>query len=221
MISEFFAKKGGDKLNKEEFFKIAKNYEYQIKTFKKGEFIYTSGWDRKVGYILSGEVLASKHLSERIILYPIGFKSGEFMGINLYFFDANNDNVFDCLAKYDDTKVVFLENKLLEKLLDRADFLKMLVYDNEKIILNTIALTMFLAYGPLGYFAYILDITAVGNRVFYERFLDYCDYLNINKTRLYEITNELIEKQIITKEKKYIEIIDRDRLREFFEGNKK
>ncbi|UUV19629.1 hypothetical protein NRK67_09410 [Fusobacteria bacterium ZRK30] len=207
-------------MNKEDFFKTAKNDEYQIKTFKKGEFIYTSGWDRKVGYILNGEVLVSKHLSERIILYPIGFKSGEFMGINLYFFDSNNDNVFDCLAKYDDTKIAFLEKKLFEKLLERADFLKMLIYDNEKIILNAIGLTMFLAHGPLGYFAYILDITAIEDKVFYERFLDYCDYLNINKTRLYEITNELIEEQVIVKERKYIEIIDRDRLREYFEGNK-
>lgn len=206
-------------MNKEEFFKTAKNGEYQIKNFKKGEFIYTSGWDRKVGYILNGEVLVSKHLSERIILYPIGFKSGEFMGINLYFFDVNNDHVFDCIAKYDDTKIAFLEKKLFEKLLERADFLKMLIYDNEKIILNAIGLTMFLAHGPLGYFAYILDITAIGDKVFYERFLDYCDYLNINKTRLYEITNELIEKEVIVKERKYIKLIDRERLRELFEGN--
>jgi hypothetical protein len=204
-------------LNKEEFFKIAKNDEYQIKTFKKGEFIYTSGWDRKVGYILNGEVLVSKHFSERTILYPIGFKSGEFMGINLYFFDSNNDNFFDCLAKYDDTKVAFLEKELFERLLDRHDFLKMLIYDNEKIILNTIGLTMFLAHGPLGYFAYILDITAREDKVFYERFLDYCDYLNINKTRLYEITNELIEEKVIIKERKYIEIIERDRLKRYFE----
>lgn len=204
-------------MKKKEFLKISKGEEYTIKTFKKGEFIYASGWNTKVGYILSGEVLASKYFSEKVILYPIGFETGDFIGINLYFFDLENDSYFDFIAKLDNTKVAFLENPLFEKLLKKTDFIRTLVENNKKIISNTLALTTFLMYGAIGYFAYILYFTRDKEKVYFDRFLDYCDYLNVNKSRLYEITQRLIKEGIITKEKNYINILDLNKLKHYFE----
>ena len=204
-------------MKRKEFLEVIKESEYQIKTFKKGEFIYTTGWDRKVGYIFSGEVLASKHFSGKVILYPIGFKAEDFIGINLYFLDPKNDSFFDFIAKLDGTKIAFLEKPLFEKLLKKTEFIKILVENNKKIICNTLALTTFLIYGAIGYFTYILYHTRDEEKVYFDRFLDYCDYLNINKSRLYEITNRLIKEGVINKKKKCINILDLNKLKYYFE----
>jgi len=204
-------------MKKEEFLKIAKNNEYEIKEYKKGEFLYSSGWDRKIGYIMEGEVISAKHVNDRILRFPVKFVVGEFVGVNLYFFDSYNRNFFDFIATKEDTKVIFFEKELFEKLLKEKQFLEMLVYDNEKFALNTIALVIYMAHGPIGYFAYLLDLEEDNGKVYYDRFLDYCDYLNINKTRLYEISSNLEKKGIIKKEKKYIEILDSDKLMEYYD----
>jgi hypothetical protein len=207
----------GGSMKKEEFLKIAQNHEYEIKEYKKGEFIYSQGWNNKVGYILEGEVLPAKHLSERIIRLPINFVVGEFIGINLYFFDHQNSNYFDVIAKVDNTKILFLEKELFEKLLKKEEFLKMLIYDNEKFALTTIALTVYLSFGPIGYFAYLINLEEVDGVVYFDRFLDYCEYVNINKTRLYEISNKLEKEELIKRGKKSIEIIDLEGLKKYYE----
>ncbi|MCK5780793.1 MAG: hypothetical protein KAH04_07205 [Psychrilyobacter sp.] len=204
-------------MNREEFLKIAKNNEYEIKEYKKGEFLYSSGWDRKIGYIMEGEVMSAKHLDERILRFPIKSLKGEFIGVNLFFFDSSNSNYFDFISNADNTKIIFFNNELFEKLIEEKWFLKMLVYDNEKIAQNTIALAVFLARGPLGYLVYLFDLEEDNGKVYFDRYLDYCDYLNINKTRLYEITKKLEQEKIIKKERKYVEILDIEKLREYYE----
>jgi hypothetical protein len=203
---------------KEDIFKLAKPSEYIIKTFKKDEFIYPYGWDKKVGYVLSGKVMIFKHFTTKSITYPCEYQTGELVGMGFYFFDNENKYAFDFKAKTDNTEIAFLKESLVIKLLQRKDFLELILRLNEKKELNSVGLTIFLMFGPLGYFAYILVLKNKNGIVKFDRFLDYCDYLNVNKSRLYDMTNKLIGENIIEKNNKEIKILNMKKLKEYFEG---
>lgn len=189
----------------------------EILTFTREEYIYTSTERIRVGYVLSGGVKILKNSLDKEYLSSEKFVAGSFVGLNLYLHGALEGVGLDFLADSDDTRIIFFTRECVEKLLKNPRFIRRVMDESYRALANeTKALGTAFLYGPLGHFAYILDTTQCKSMVHFERFLDYCNYLNINKTRLYEISNKLSRDGAIKKEKNYIKILDNKKLRSYF-----
>ena len=67
-------------------------------------------------------------------------------------------------------------------------------------------------------FAYLLYINSIDQKVFFFKYTDFANILNISSTMLYKLSNKLEEEEIIAKNLKYVEILDLEKLMECFEN---
>lgn len=200
----------------ENFFskEIIKNL--RIKEYTKGEFLLTID-EHKILYILEGTVYLIRYHGDKKIIHPYFFKKHQFVGVNMYLQKDIKD--WEIEAATDKVRVVVLEEKLLEEhVLNNAKLLR-LILEKSAAVLRQGMRGFFIrsSGGAKVFFAFLLINNSVEGKMYFLRYTDVADVLNVSKSMLYKLTGELIDEGCIEKDRNCITILDEEKLKGYYE----
>ncbi len=210
--------KGGSVLDKFNFIEsIPENQKHRIRKIKyeKDEFLYYNE-KNTFGVVLEGVAVFVRYQDDQEFFYPWTLRSGDVLGVGRYFDKGDWE-----ITVYSKTLLVLeIPEDLMEKyLLSNPDFYISLMKKRDHFLnIGIRGFFIRLHGGVKAYLAYLLFLYSEGsNIVSFNKYIDIMKMLFSNKAMLYRVTRELIEENIIIKERKRIVIINRSLLKAHFE----
>lgn len=197
---------------------IPENQRHRIKKVKhdRNEFLYYNEKD-KFGMILEGSVVLVRYQDDQELFYPYTLKSNDILGLGRYFEKGDWETIV-----YSKVLIVLeIPVDLMEKyLLSNSDIYNSIMKKRDKFLkIGVRGFFIRLHGGVKAYLAYLLFLYSEGtNIVLFDKYIDIMKILFSNKAMLYRVTRELIEENVIIKERKRIVVVDRGLLKSHFEN---
>lgn len=196
---------------------IPENQRHRIKKvrYRKDEFL---NYDEKnkFGLILEGEVAAARYQDGQEFFFPYILKTNDILGIGRYF----EKDDWETVVYSEILEVLEIPLELMEKyIFCNFDYYNSIMKKRDKILkIGIRGFFIRLHGGTKAYLAYLLFLYSEGkNVILFDRYIDTMKVLFANKAMLYRVTKELVEENIILKEKKKIVLRDRELLKSYFE----
>lgn len=188
----------------------------RVREYHRGEFLLTIE-EHKIVYILEGTVYAIRYHGDKKIINPYFFNKNQLVGVNMYLQKKIKD--WEMVAASKKVKAVVLDEKLLEgHLLNNAKILRFILEKSAGVMRRGMRGFFIRSHGGAKvFFAFLLISNSVEGKMYFLKYTDIADVLNVGKSMLYKLTGELIEEGCIKKEKNYITILDKEKLMEYYE----
>lgn len=190
------------------------------KEFSKGIIFNDEIEDEKIFFIVEGTILASILYKDREILSPYFYKKNNFLGLIFLFEDYHLIPHIQLFSPDDNLKVLEIDAEQLRAALAKDPAFHVLLLEEHLKVFRDIYTVSLISTcgGTKAAFAYLLYINSIEQKVFFFKYTDFANMLNISSTMLYKLSNKLEEEGIIVKNLKYVEILDTKKLMECFEN---
>jgi len=187
----------------------------RIREYHRGEFLLTID-EHKIVYILEGTVYAVRYYGGKKTINPYFFNKNQFIGVNMYLQKDIRD--WEMVAASKTVRAVVLDEKLLEEhLLNDVKILRFILERGAGAIRRGMRGSFIRANGGAKvFFAFLLISNSVDRKMYFWKYGDIADVLNVGKSMLYKLTGELTEEGCIKKEKNCITILDEEKLKEYY-----
>lgn len=196
---------------------IPENQRHRVRRVKyeKDEFLNYNERNN-FGIILEGVAVFVRYQIDQEFFYPWTLRAGDILGVGRYFEKGDWE-----IIVYSEVLIVLeIPGDLMEKhLLNNSDFYNSLMKKRDHFLnIGVRGFFIRLHGGVKAYLAYLLFLYSEGtNIVSFNKYTDIMKMLFSNKAMLYRVTKELIEENIIIKERKRIIVVDRSLLKAHFE----
>ena len=187
------------------------------KKYYKKDLIYSND-SNKVLYIISGVSYIVKYDDQGEIIFPYIITPDEFLGINNLLGSSFGswEVIIDSMSAevYEIPKDIF--NKYI---LPSPIFLESYLEKSSNVITHIAkAFYIYNQGGAVAYFAFFLEYIFTKFNLFtLKRYPDLTKVLCISKATLYNITNKFIEEGVVIKEKNELILLDKKKLKTYFE----
>lgn len=201
-------------------FLTSNSVDYVTKELSKGIIFNDEIHGKKIFFIVEGTVLASILYKDREILSPYFFKKNNFLGLIFLFKDYHLIPHLQLSSPADTLKIIEIDvEKLKIALIKDPAFHVLLLEEHLKIFRDLYTVSLILTCGGnKAAFTYLLYINSIDQKVFFFKYTDFANILNISSTMLYKLSNKLEEEGIIIKKRKYVQILDPEKLTQCFEN---
>lgn len=201
-------------------FLTSNSIDYVTREFSKGIIFNDEIDSKKIFFIVEGTILTSLLYKDREILSPYFYKKNNFLGLIFLFEDYQLIPHIQLFSPADNLKVLEIDVKQLKASLAKDPaFHVLLLEEHLDVFCYVYTISIILTCGGTkAAFAYLLYINSIDQKVFFFKYTDFANILNISSTMLYKLSNKLEEEGIIAKNLKYVEILDTKKLMECFEN---
>lgn len=201
-------------------FLTSNSVDYITKECHKGIIFNDEIDGEKIFFIVKGTILASILYKDREILSPYFYQKNNFLGLIFLFEDYQLIPHIQLFSPDDNLKILEIDVEQLKAALAKDPaFHVLLLEEHLNVFRYVYTISIILTCGGTkAAFAYLLYINSIDQKVFFFKYTDFANILNISSTMLYKLSNKLEEEGIISKNLKYVEILDLEKLRECFEN---
>lgn len=187
------------------------------KKYYKNDLIYSND-SNKVLYMISGISYIAKYDDQGEIIFPYIITPDEFLGINNLL--GSSFGSWEVIVNSPSAEVYEIPKDIFNKyILPSPIFLEYYLEKSSNIVAHIAqAFYIYNQGGAVAYFAFFLEYIFTKFNLFtIKRYLDLTKVLYISKATLYNITNKLIEDGAIKKEKNALILLDKKKLKMYFE----
>lgn len=185
-----------------------------VKKYSKGSTLISAD-EKKIMYIISGEAKSLRYEEGRRINFPIIFQRDAFIGsCTEYTF---NNMEWDVVALTDIEVFSFSEIEMEKYIFNKPEIFKVFI----KQLCGCIEIIYKGTYiqcrlGAKEHFAYLLNTIADKDVVTYKSYKEFSGVLGVSESMLYRITRELIGEGLIEKKGNKINILEREKLLDYY-----
>lgn len=186
------------------------------RTYSSGEIIRGIG-EKKVIYIVRGEVKGVRYEKGREIVFPYILRKGDFIGEYGHYLPEKED--WETIALDRVEVFIFSQEEAAKYLFKNPEVQEFLIKKLLDIIgVSTRAFYIQSRGGARSALAYLLlDLIEGKDEITLKEYVNFSDMLGISKSMLYRITREFEGKGIVERKKETLWISDMDMLRSYYE----